>query len=445
MAIFARRTIQRLLNENASFMRIGQAMAHARLLNQANDQSLDFEWEVVVLNAFSKVGTVQYEPDLGGTSKPDILFAESPDGPAAFIAEIATVSNRGRAELNPIEFFSAELIRRAHKARLSANKFALRVGGALEGQGRGKVVKLKLPPKGELARVFDGEFDRFLRLCQDAPVEGHRFERKCDGIEVEIGYNPAQDYMSTSYMSFDVAYSPTRNPVHHALSRKADQLRNAHSGTPKGIVLCAADCDLDKGFSGASGFGVDRIVQHFLRDNLSIAFVLVLAALEGWQPWYRKRDEPRTRIYSKLYLNQKCRMVPPERLIEVLRRVHEKIPVPVANGLNALHHLRSRRRQVGRSFSGGYGVTGDSVRISARALLELLAGRLDQKAFLERHSLPGGAKIFDVKLQRGMTIDAVNIEQHADEDDDWITFHFRSRDPAISAYSAQHREPPSDK
>jgi hypothetical protein len=65
MAIFSRRTLQRLINENASFLTTKQLKKHVDSLNNADEHSLGAEWEVVLLNCFSKAGTVTHEPKLG--------------------------------------------------------------------------------------------------------------------------------------------------------------------------------------------------------------------------------------------------------------------------------------------------------------------------------------------------------------------------------------------
>jgi hypothetical protein len=70
MAIFSRRTIQRLINENASFLTTKQIKSHVDNLNNGD---LGAEWEVVLLNVFSKLGRVEHEKNFNG-KKPDIYF-----------------------------------------------------------------------------------------------------------------------------------------------------------------------------------------------------------------------------------------------------------------------------------------------------------------------------------------------------------------------------------
>ena len=72
--IFSRRIIQKILNENSKFLSHKHMSKHVNLLNRADEDSINFVWEVVLLNALSKLGNVVHEPDLGGTSQIDILF-----------------------------------------------------------------------------------------------------------------------------------------------------------------------------------------------------------------------------------------------------------------------------------------------------------------------------------------------------------------------------------
>jgi hypothetical protein len=298
MALFARRTIQRLLHENACFTLKAQAEAQVRALNLANEQSIATEWEIAVLNAFSKLGTVQHEPDLGAGHKADLLFFPEEGTGAGFVADIATVFETGRNEKNPIEYIRNELIRRLRGMQLEPNKFSYRVQGELRGKAARRVMKLKLPAKKDVVELFDAEFMQFLRACKSKPHQEHHFRRCTDNVDMTVGYDPAQRYFSGSHPPYTTSYSLTRNPIHNALARKADQLRDVGSPLPRGVILCAADCHLnpDRG-----RFGASTIIQHFLRQNSSVVFVLVLSAREDFHPI---RGFSKPYVTSQLYLSE---------------------------------------------------------------------------------------------------------------------------------------------
>src|SRR5580704_9810007 len=94
MALFTRRRLQRILNENAGFLKQDQLSTSVKHLNSISDEYLAKEWELALLNAASKHGHVEHEPGASNERKPDLRF-RSNDGGVAFIADVATISDRG--------------------------------------------------------------------------------------------------------------------------------------------------------------------------------------------------------------------------------------------------------------------------------------------------------------------------------------------------------------
>ena len=95
-------------------------------------------------------------------------------------------------------------------------------------------------------------------------------------------------------------------------------------------------------------------------------------------------------------------------------------------------------------------MTRNRVRISVRALQELLAGRVDRDSWLQRHGfIPdelgvAASNPFDEALAKGRLIASVDLERRPEEDDDWLTFHFGEPDPAISTIKAPRRQSLND-
>lgn len=72
MAIFGRRTTQRLIDETAAVISRRQINKIVDELNAMPEtQTLSPDWELVLLNMFSKIGQVKHEQTFGGTTKPD--------------------------------------------------------------------------------------------------------------------------------------------------------------------------------------------------------------------------------------------------------------------------------------------------------------------------------------------------------------------------------------
>ena len=89
-------------------------------------------------------------------------------------------------------------------------------------------------------------------------------------------------------------------------------------------------------------------------------------------------------------------------------------------------------------------MTRNEVRISARELLDLLAGRLDQRRFAEHHDAGGGTNIFSIFRSQGRMITAASVEHSPEEDDDRVILQFGAGDPAVSKFrvpkSAQSKQ-----
>ncbi|HEV8590214.1 MAG TPA: hypothetical protein VGQ72_15205 [Pyrinomonadaceae bacterium] len=71
----------------------------AKHVDQLNDGDLSAEWEVVLLNVFSKIGSVAHEQNFNG-KRPDLHFV-STDRTVKFLADIKTVSDEGLNLQNP--------------------------------------------------------------------------------------------------------------------------------------------------------------------------------------------------------------------------------------------------------------------------------------------------------------------------------------------------------
>jgi hypothetical protein len=81
---------------------------------------------------------------------------------------------------------------------------------------------------------------------------------------------------------------------------------------------------------------------------------------------------------------------------------------------------------------------GNTIRISARLVQELLAGQVTPERFADFHrwgNEPGGGpNPFERALLRGELISAINVIDCGDEDDNQFEFHFGPPDPAVSPF-----------
>jgi hypothetical protein len=118
-----------------------------------------------------------------------------------------------------------------------------------------------------------------------------------------------------------------------------------------------------------------------------------------------------------------------------------EFPKPIQMPINAA--LRAREHGFGWGHHGGYTMSGERLKVSAREVLEILAGRTTVQEINQRDDqLRGGAptadsvpRLVESYLSRGQLPTSVRIIKTDENDnDDWIEFEFGSPDPAISPF-----------
>ncbi len=78
-------------------------------------------------------------------------------------------------------------------------------------------------------------------------------------------------------------------------------------------------------------------------------------------------------------------------------------------------------------------MTAHKIRMSARAVLEVLAGRVKQDDFARAND--GAVQHFARMLEQGRWLVDAKVELVSERDDDWIEFEFSEPDPAISRFA----------
>lgn len=228
-------------------------------------------------------------------------------------------------------------------------------------------------------------------------------------------------------------YSVTRNAVFQALQRKYNQIEKAGYAGIKGIILCDAGASIIRHtIASAAAYSLEDILREFFQSHPAVSFVVTLfVQREGL-------SDSTYHIRGGFAHSPSATHPVPLPLKEEVTRIPEFLPKPVSDGLNARVWIASHRAPLGKSFFGGYQMTDKTVRISVRAVQELLAGRVDQNRFLTAHGFapakeePVALNPFEKALSEGRLIEKIEVEKVEDKDDDWLTFHFGDADAAIS-------------
>jgi hypothetical protein len=245
MAMFARRSLQRLLNELESKLSFEARQKLVRELNRQDASALGYEWELALLFALSHVGQVTYEAEShAGTSRLDITFVEGQGGPIRFVADVAMISGNGLEAENPVMRFSQSLHRLKRKCGLPGVLNYDIKGESAGRNNRDRKMRLKLPRVAELDRFLESHVGpEFRRIAEEKRAVATIAVNE-PGIEFSVAYAEGQRYGGGHYPSYTAAYSPTRNPVYTALKAKAQQLKKSGATDAFGIFLCDGGCAL---------------------------------------------------------------------------------------------------------------------------------------------------------------------------------------------------------
>jgi hypothetical protein len=424
MGIFSRRNLYRILAENARFVRQRPLSEHIKRLN-GNDQvqRVTTEWEAVVLYGLSKLGSVVHEPKLPGTSKPDVLFTHA-SGTA--LMDITSVSDRGLDEQNPIDKLSDRLVELVREHGFDPQHFRLQVEGNWHDlRIGGPKARLYIPREKDFdAAIFNKGFHRFLDDIRMSPGLTRKFSIASLDAQVTITYDPAQRYFSMSYLAYTVPFSATENTIYRALEEKGRQLKRSGFKGIKGVVLCDGGCDaLNRRAQRGLNLDASDMVSAFLSNYRSVDFVLTML-VESDNSGRSGPEHQRVLARADLLRADS----PAALLVGYLR---ERLPLELPNPENIPINAYDLENE-GKSFNGGGIMSGQSIKMSSRAVMGLLSGETNPEDFMRDN--PHVKERFARALREGRMLKGARIERCQQRDDDWIEFSFSERDPAISPF-----------
>ena len=419
MFVFSRRAIKRRLDELGNVLSASQLEGLVKRLNQVGRERFALSWEVCLLHALSRVGAVSYEAPLPDGRRPDISFTYPGEDAVGFITDVTAISDEGYHKANPVDILSDELHRLARAVGLDPNHLDWKVGGHQVGAYGFQKTKLRLPPGEEIPVFLNTRVLPFLEKIRNEALSKAEMSIEDDRVSLSISYDVSQRGMSGGHLAYNVALSLKKNPLWTKLVNKADHFKTASEIASFGIIACDGGCSLFHRKAAYGTFTCDDIIRQFFREKPFVSFVLLLST-KNIDPF--PRYERTFRLEQSFYSPRQEAQT--SRLRATLADALTRLPTPVLDPLNAYIQCREADYRSGRF--GVYHVTGTSVKISARTILELLAGRRTPSEINESFERP---------LKQGRMITGVRIEKSEDDtDDDWLTIEFGEPDPAISDF-----------
>jgi len=242
MAIFSKEDLENCQAENNKFLENEQI---EKFTNKLEKNSLNFadEWEIVVLNVFSKCGEIIHEPDnLGGATKPDLYFIFNNEKNIEFLADITTISDRGVDEKFPYKKLQARFFNILFELEFNRNRFGIDVGSNTWEVTRDNNVKPKLyMPSNEDEfdiKIFNSDFFSFLDKVTNSPKERHTHIIRDEETAIKMEYNPFELHSRLIAPNHKRITTINSNTMKSALEDKASQLHKSGYNGNKGIIIC---------------------------------------------------------------------------------------------------------------------------------------------------------------------------------------------------------------
>lgn len=461
MPTFTRRRLQLMLDE------LGNLVEHHKLKDVRNrleskrtEQALPAEVELGVIWALSKLGDVEVEPEWFGTGRPDVYTEHLFDGQPCAV-EITAMSDGRLSQEDDMQRLASRLVQTANVLKKGSGKylhfhFLEERGYTGAGYVRRRLVDSDfVPSRASIDRLADW-------LARAGPREDLRIVQDSTHVEVSWHATPQSSLGNYSCTMPAESYSLVDNPLYETLRQKARQLYSEQFTGLRCVVVADAGSRLLRESSqrlrSIGTVSASDIIEYFLsRSDAAVDVVVVLnvvkrSARHG-APWSQgNQGNPGNQIAELESTRWSARAW--------IRPGLEVSTVGIDQMVSLLPRARFTGRQA-RSLQqqaayrhdarGWYVPTtmhssehGMSIRISARALIELLAGRITLEQFQHFTGLdktPTSPNIFAHRLDQGDVIRAVRLKDAGvDQDDDWLEFELE-RDPAAAPLELKHPSP----
>lgn len=250
-----------------------------------------------------------------------------------------------------------------------------------------------------------------------------------------ISYFPGTWTTTITYADYRSPRDVVRNPLYNRLKKKANQVRRCAGTGPSlcGIIVCDGGTNLFQRAVGLGALSLERIAEHFLRRTQTIDFVAAISVKDSSFDM-SSRKHPYSFNVDVFGMADDA---PRGMLRSLLADGLHHLPKPIRTPVNARYHLTSQKMNGLASLQfrdcGSAQLSAGNIRLSARAVMDYLAGRLDRDQFLLRADA-WTLSILKKWLDEGNLVDGIDLVKNANCDDDELVLHVRRSDPAVSPF-----------
>jgi hypothetical protein len=392
------------------------------------------EWELIMLSALARVGVVEYEPALGGDANLDFTFSDSAG--LNLTGDITMLSDDDVLRRNPVNKLADEVWQRLNERRLRGGLHITIEANTGPPSGKDEVLLMLPAPHEFKAYIFDAAFDQFVRNIAANPNREHTHAVRNSKARLSITFRPGRPTTTISHLDFRSPRDIVRNPLYNRLAKKLNQIKKSgHISQDglRGVLVCDGGSSLFAPFTvGVGTFGLTQIAHHFLRKTKSLHFVAAITVKDT-----RTALSPGGFDFDVRIIDRTGEAL--DGLVgSVLREGLRTLPRPIRSPPNARLHVE---RQLSHGlatldFSDAQGATlsDQTISLSARAVIDYVAGRIDRQRF-EVLADSWTLSILRKALDSGNAVHSLRLVPHTLSDDDDIILEWR-RDSRASSLLA---------
>lgn len=435
MAIFARRRLQTMLDELSPLMDQEQSRGLVRRIESKEiEQALPAEMELGLTWAIAKLGPIEIEPEWYSEKRLPDLFSDYLFPGHETVIEITALSDAVLPADEGMRNASRKLSQEAGRIRRGAGRhlsyYFYEETVRIE---RGSIRRVCVPRDLVVSDAVRIQLRHWLK-GQDRK-DGDKLQLVEGMLKVVLTWHdrPQSRYNFATSMPPEIGHI-SNNYVFRALEAKAKQLRNAHFTGIRCVILADVGSTALRRFDQtdhtARVYNGSQIAGHYLgsKANPGIDVVAIVTPNRGSSGLTGYRDtiewkiglyyRPGVEIDSTGFERLASTLPEPRREGYQSRQLHEQsVFAPKAKG-----------RYLSTNISWRKGDKSE-IKFSARALLDLLAGRITPEQ-AKRIFDSSASNVVKAHLDRGETIADLRLEPGGpDADDDHIVITF-SDDPA---------------
>ena len=414
----------------------------SRLQSKEVTQVLPAEMELGILWGLHRLGEVEVEPNWWeGTSRPDAYSSALLAGRNVAI-EIAAPNDNSISAEGPMDRVAQAISACADRVLKGVGERLYFKFGETSGYQSGVYRrKVLVPKKFAVCAAHEALIRNWIKSGRYTKAD---LAIRTPELHLDIEFRKHRQIRFHNIWTSmpPETHSATDNPLYQLLRRKASQLKRTKAGVLRVILLADAGSTLLNRLGSVGEVDPTRrrvsgreIISKFVEDNPNKVDAVVVFSPRREQLSMGLRANPRWAVF--VFVREEI-----DGFLSGLDKLAKQLPLPRFEGYQARSLFRQGAYDtsangwyLGLHYKGGIGMNGKSeVSISARLLLDLLAGRISEQQF--RYYLgdkPDKPSMFKNWLDRGKTISDVTMKPRSlDEDDDHIGLHF-SDDAAARA------------